>query len=119
MRDFKKLKMWAKSHELALTIYRETTHFPIEERFGLSSQLRRAASSIPTNIAEGCGRSSKTELAHFIQISLGSASEVEYELILAKDLGFISQEKFTYINTILSDVIHMIVSYYQKIKATN
>ena len=91
----------------------------MEERFGLSSQLRRAASSIPTNIAEGCGRSSKVELAHFIQIALGSASEVEYEILLAKDLGFITAEQYCDINSLLADVTHMMLAYYNKIRLTN
>jgi four helix bundle protein len=78
MRDFRSLKVWHKSHELTLAIYLATRSFPSDERFGLTSQMRRASSSIPANIAEGCGRDGEAELARFMQISMGSASELEY-----------------------------------------
>lgn len=84
MKDFKKLIVWKKAHEMTLNIYRTTKSFPKDEVYGLTSQLRRAASSIPANIAEGCGRNSDAELARFLQIAAGSASEVEYHLLLAR-----------------------------------
>ncbi len=90
MQDLRKLAVWRKAHELTLAIYTSTARFPKDEMYGLTSQLRRAASSVPANIAEGCGRGSSADLARFLQIALGSASEVEYHLILAKDLGYIS-----------------------------
>jgi four helix bundle protein len=80
MRDFKEYKVWEKSHYLALEVYRVTATFPKEELYGLTSQIRRASTSIPANIAEGCGRSGNTELARFLQIAMGSASELEYHL---------------------------------------
>lgn len=86
MKDFRSLQVWEKAHRLALEIYKATQDFPREESYGLTSQLRRAAASIPTNIAEGCGRGSDRELAQFIQIAVGSASEVEYLLELSHDL---------------------------------
>ena len=72
MKDFRKLDVWAKAHALALGVYRVTSIFPAEERYGLISQMRRACASIPTNIAEGCGRNSDAELSRFLQISMGS-----------------------------------------------
>ena len=89
MRDFKAIKAWEKRHVLTLSIYRATRAFPREEQYGLVSQMRRAASSIPANIAEGCGRDGEPELARFSQISFGSASELEYWLLLARDLGYL------------------------------
>ena len=94
MQDFRNLKIWQKGHELTLDIYKLTAGFPKTEQYGLVSQIRRASSSIPTNIAEGCGRHGNKELARFVQISMGSASEVEYQLILAHDLGYINQDAF-------------------------
>ena len=87
MQDFRNLSVWRSAHELALAIYKETSHFPATEQFGLTNQMRRAATSIPTNIAEGCGRGSDADFARFLQIALGSASELEYQLLLASDLG--------------------------------
>ena len=89
MQDFRKLVVWKEGHELTLSIYHITASFPREETYGLTSQLRRARSSIPTNIAEGCGRTGNPELARFLHIAMGSACEVEYLLILARDLGYL------------------------------
>jgi four helix bundle protein len=86
MQDFRKLDVWRRSHRLALQAYKLTREFPPDERFGLSSQIRRAASSIPANIAEGCGRRGRPELRQFHYVSMGSASELEYFLLLARDL---------------------------------
>jgi len=94
MRDFKKLKVWEKAHFLTLRVYRVTKDFPSDERFGLTSQLRRASASIPTNIAEGCGRNGEREFLNFMGIAAGSASEVEYQLILARDLNYINPETY-------------------------
>ena len=90
MRDFRKLKVWEKAHDLALEAYHVTAGFPHEERYGSKAQLRRAAVSIPANIAEGCGRTGEAELRRFLRIALGSANELEYHLLLAKDLHFVS-----------------------------
>jgi four helix bundle protein len=91
MEDFKDLRVWAKAHELTLLIYKRTRTFPKEEVYGLTSQTRRAASSVGANIAEGCGRRSDGEMKRFLQIARGSASELEYHLLLAKDLSFLVQ----------------------------
>jgi four helix bundle protein len=94
MSDFKKLIVFRKAHELTLELYRATETFPRTEVFGLTSQIKRAASSINANLAEGCARGSDRELLRFINIAIGSVSELEYHLMLARDLGFISSEVF-------------------------
>ncbi len=89
MKDFRELKVWEKAHEMTLRSYRLTENFPKHELFGLVSQIRRCSSSVPANIAEGCGRLGNTELHRFLQIACGSASELEYHFLLARDLGYI------------------------------
>ena len=89
MGDFKKLDVWQAAHSLACEVYRNTGAFPKTEAYGLTSQLRRSASSIAANIAEGCGRSGDPEFARFIRISLGSATELEYHLLLSRDIGLL------------------------------
>jgi four helix bundle protein len=88
MKDFRRLKVWEKSHLLTLGVYKATATFPKEERYGLSAQLRRASASVPANIAEGCGRNGNKEMARFLQMSMGSLRELEYELLLARDLNY-------------------------------
>ena len=90
MQDFKDLKVWQKAHEVSLNVYHVTATFPSEERFGLVSQLRRAAVSVPTNIAEGSKRRGALDYARFLNIAEGSAAEVEYLLMLSRDLGHLS-----------------------------
>jgi four helix bundle protein len=92
MRDFRELKVWDKAHHLTLDVYRATKLFPKEELYGLTSQTRRAAASIGANIAEGAGKNSRPEFARFLQIALGSASELEYQFLLARDLGYLVAE---------------------------
>ncbi|MCL4101854.1 MULTISPECIES: four helix bundle protein [unclassified Fibrobacter] len=94
MRDFHSLEIWNKSHMLTLDIYRVTENFPKNEIYALTSQVRRAAYSIPMNIAEGCGRKSEAEFCQFLNVSSGSASELEYQLLLAHDLGYLEKESF-------------------------
>ncbi|MCA5005698.1 four helix bundle protein [Sphingobacterium bovistauri] len=91
MRDFKKYDVWQKSHELTLKIFDVTKSFPNEEKFRITSQMQRAAYSIPSNFAEGCGRQSDKDFDRFLQICLGSAHELEYFMILTKDLNLISE----------------------------
>lgn len=88
MQDFRRLKVWEKSHALTLAVYQATKLLPKEEMYGLTSQIRRACSSIPANIAEGCGRNGDAELGRFLQIGMGSANELEYHLLLARDLAY-------------------------------
>ena len=117
MIDFKTLNYWKRAYKFSLDIYRETTSFPREEKYGLTSQIRRAAISIPINISEGSGRHSKKEFANFLQISLGSASEVECELLLSKDIGYLNPEKCLYLLNELSEIRKMIFSYRESILA--
>jgi four helix bundle protein len=86
MKDFKELRVWSKAHDLTVLVYKLTRAFPRDEVYGLTSQVSRSAASIGANIAEGCGRRSDGEMARFLQIARGSASETEYHLLLAKDL---------------------------------
>jgi len=90
MQDFHKVKVWEKAHALTLEVYRMTVRFPRSEEFGLRSQLRRASASIAANIAEGCGRASPAEFGQFLNQAIGSASELEYHLLLARDLSLIA-----------------------------
>jgi len=90
MRDFRELKVWEKAHRLSLEVYRRSNSFPAEERFGLTAQLRRSAVSIGSNIAEGCGREGERELSQFLRIAAGSVSELEYQLLLARDLDYLT-----------------------------
>jgi four helix bundle protein len=90
MQDFRQLKVWQKAHQLTLTVYRLTGAFPKTEQYGMTSQMRRSAASVACNIAEGCGRGSDVDFARFLQMAFGSASELEYQLLLAKDLGWIA-----------------------------
>ena len=93
MQDFRNLEVWRRAHKLTLRIYALTDRFPRSEMFGLSSELRRAAASVPTNLAEGHGRT-QTEFGRFVQISFGSACEVEYQLLLARDLGYLVPDEY-------------------------
>ena len=98
MRDFRKYEVWRISHELVLDVYTKTRGFPPSETYGVTSQIRRASVSIPTNLAEGCGRTTDSEFARFIHISLGSAHEVEYLLQLSKDLQYLSETDYFPLN---------------------
>ncbi len=91
MGDFKRLEVWRLAHVLTLDIYRITRAFPPDERFGLQAQVRRAAISIPSNIAEGAGRTGDRELARFLRIARGSAAELEYQVFLARELGLLDE----------------------------
>ena len=117
MRDFKKLDIWQRSLDLSLEIYRQSSSFPDEERFGLISQIRRAATSIPINIAEGSGRRSKKDFAHFLQIAEGSANEVESELIVANRLGFLLNQDFTALVNEVNEIKKMIVAFRLKLES--
>ena len=115
MRNFQDLSIWSKSHLLTLKVYSITKNFPKEEMFGLISQMRRSASSIPTNIAEGCGRSTNPDFKRFLIIATGSSSELEYQLILAKDLKFITESKFKELETETIEIRKMIHSFIKNI----
>ncbi len=108
MRDFRRLDVWKKAHELTLGIYRLTLSFPSSEKFGLVSQLQRAAASIGANLAEGCGRETDADYRRFVQIASGSACEVEYHLLLAHDLGLIDADTHTRLNESANEVKRML-----------
>lgn len=115
MQDFKQLKVWEKSHQLTLAVYDVSERFPRREIFGLTSQIRRAASSIPANIAEGCGKRSSLELARYLDIALGSSNELEYHFILARDLHYLPQEHFNTLTVQLVEVRRMLTAFWQKV----
>ena len=116
MLNFKDLTIWQRSHKLTIEIYRATQDFPKVEVYGLTSQIRRAVSSIPTNIAEGCGRRTNAELTNFLNIASGSASEVEYEVLLAKELGYITAEQCDAWTKEIGELRSMIAAYMKKLR---
>lgn len=109
MRDFERLAAWQKAHSLVLGVYRATEEFPKSERWGLVDQLRRAAVSIPSNVAEGYGRSTDPEFGRFLSIALGSSSEVKYQLLLARDLHYLPETDYNTLSANL-DVIQRMLS---------
>jgi four helix bundle protein len=117
MQDFRKLMVWKKGHELALKAYSLTTTFPKDELYGLSSQIRRAAASIPANIAEGCGRGGNAELARFLQIALGPASELEYHFLLAHDLKHLPTPEYNLVSADVSEIKRMIVGLQRRVRS--
>ena len=117
MKDFKKLKVWQKAHRLTLRAYKITREFPKEELYGLISQIRRSSSSIPANIAEGCGRSGDADFDRFLQISIGSASELEYHFLLSHDLNFIETHTFNIFVDDISEIKQMLTSFIKKLNA--
>jgi len=118
MKDYRKLKVWEKGHQLALSVYRATLGFPKTEVYGIVSQMRRAASSIPANIAEGSGRGTDGELARFPLIAMGSASELKYHLLLAKDLKYLSEPAYIELDQQADEVQKMITSLHKRVRLT-
>ena len=108
MHNFKELKIWQLSRQLVKEVYELTSTFPLEEKYGLISQIRRCVVSIPTNVAEGCGRKTNKDFSHFLNISLGSAYELETLLTLSLDLQFISNEQHEAFSIQLSEIQKMI-----------
>lgn len=119
MKDFRELKVWKKAHALALAVYGSTRHFPSEERYGLTAQIRRSAVSIPSNIAEGCGRYGDREFCRFLQIAMGSASETEYQLLLARDLRFLTENDFSQLKKDITEIRRMLNSLIQKVSESS
>ncbi len=118
MKDFQSLKVWRKSHQLTLEVYKLTRSFPKDELYGLTSQLRRSAASVGANIAEGCGRGGDAEFARFLQIAMGSASETEYHLLLAHDLNFVSPDDFEKYRSHVIEIKKMLASFINRIKSS-
>ena len=117
--DFKQLKVWQKAHQFTLRVYKITGTFPKDEQYGLVSQLRRASASIPTNIAEGYGRSGQIERGHFLNIAIGSANEIEYQLLLSKDLGYLTESEHEKCRAFIVEIRKMLTSLHGKIKNSN
>lgn len=114
--NYKELSFYSKAHQLTLEIYKLTKDFPQDERFALTSQLRRASSSIGSNIAEGCGRSTMKDFRSFLYNSLGSAKEIEYQLLLCKDLDYISINTYDRLQNMINEVIGKLSNYIKLIK---
>ena len=116
MRNYKDLRVWEEAHRLTLTAYKTTQAFPKDERFGLTSQIRRASASIAANLAEGCGRRSDGEMGRFVQIAMGSGAELSYHLLLAKDLGFVNEEQHAELDASLGRVLRMLSALSAKVR---
>lgn len=118
MKDFRKLVVWEKSHKIVLAIYKATSIFPKEEQFGLVSQMRRAAVSAPTNIAEGCGKHTQLDFANYLQNAFGSIQEVQYLAFLACELNYINVAVYGPIEKDIQEVKAMLISLIQKVRKT-
>jgi four helix bundle protein len=117
VQSFRSLRVWEKSHRLTLDVYASSKAFPREEMYGLVNQMRRASASIGMNIAEGCCRKGSAEMARFLQIAMGSASELEYQLLLAHDLDYLRNPEYERLATQAVEVKRMASSLMQKVKA--
>jgi four helix bundle protein len=117
MKDFRDLQVWHKAHVLTLNCYKATSDFPKAEMYGLTSQIRRAAASVAANIAEGCGKRSNGDFQRFLGIAAGSASEVEYHFLLARDLGFLDGAQHKSLDTAVVEVKRMLASLIIKVES--
>ena len=117
MKNFRDLQVWEKAHQLTLFAYQATAGFPKEELYGLTSQIRRCAVSIAANIAEGCGKRGNGEFHRFLNIATGSASELEYEFLLARDLGFLNAEQYRGLDASVTEMKRMLASLVRKVEA--
>jgi four helix bundle protein len=117
MRSFRDIKVWAKSHALALSVYETIRAFPKDELYSLTNQMRRAATSIATNIAEGSDRGSRADFARFLQMAVGSASEVECLLLLARDLRYIDNARFRGLEENVVEVRRMLIAFLRKLQS--
>jgi len=117
MKSFRDLEVWRRAHELTLDVYRVTESFPSAELYGLTGQIRRSCASIPANIAEGCGRRGDAELARFLQIAMGSASELEYHVLLARDLNLLNGTDYERLAGDVTEVKRMLASFIKKLTA--
>jgi four helix bundle protein len=116
MGDFRNLRVWQRAHSLTLEVYGATRTFPKEERYRLTSQLRRAAVSVPANIAEGCGRNGDAELARFLTIAKGSASELDYFLLLAHDLGYLKTSRYEQLAEEVHGISRMLANFVDRLR---
>jgi len=116
VQDFHDLKVWQRAHELALAVYAATKSFPRDETYGLTSQIRRAAVSIPSNIAEGCGSGSQSNLSRFLNLSMGSASELQYQVLLARDLAYFTSDDHAELDALISEVKRMLTGLTREVR---
>lgn len=116
MQNYKDLKVWEKSHLFTLRVYEVTKSFPKDEIYSLTSQLRRAASLIPANIAEGCGKNTQLDFANFLNIALGSSNESEYYLILSKDLKYLKKEEYDELLKTINEIKAMLIALITKVR---
>ena len=116
VRDYRDLRVWVKAHRLTLDLYQSTRCFPREEQYGLTSQMRRSCVSIESNLAEGCGRRSDGEMARFVQIAMGSGAELSCQLLIARDLAFLSEAEYEKLHSHVVEVLRMLSSLSQKVK---
>ena len=119
MQDFLKLQVWQKAHTFTINLYKITSTFPTEEKFGLTNQIRRASVSIESNLAEGAGRNSNKDFSRFLDIAQGSAFEVKCQVLIAKDLGYIDNSKSELLMEKINEVSRMITSLNQKLKTND
>ena len=117
MRNFRELRVWEKAHQLALKMYKITGKFPSEEKYGLTAQIRRSAASVPANIAEGCGRSGDRDFSRFMSIAAGSASETEYHLLLAYELGYLEKADYLLLEKEINEIKPMLNRFIQHLSA--
>lgn len=117
MQDFRKLDVWPEAHACTLAVYSATKSFPAEERFGLTSQVRRRAASVSTDISEGCGRETSRDLARFLDIAAGSVNELDYHLLLARDLGLLPPETHARLSTQARTVRRMLAGLIRRVRA--
>jgi four helix bundle protein len=111
MGNFRQLSVWKRAHGFALEVHRCTKSFPVSERYGLTAQMRRASVSVVSNIAEGCGRHHDRELAYFLRIARGSVREVESQLLLSRDLGYLAQDVWTPLDASAQEISKMLFSF--------
>ena len=116
MQNYKDLKVWEKAHSFTLKVYEVTRSFPKVEVYSLTNQMRRSACSIPANIAEGCGKNTKPDFANFLNIALGSSNEVEYFLILSKDLSYLNQPNYEILFFLINEIKAMLIALIQKMR---
>jgi len=116
MKDYRKLVVWEKAHKLTLLVYNITRAFPKEEQYGLISQIRRAATSTPTNIAEGCGKNTQTDFARYLQNAFGSMQEVQYLSFLSFELKYLDRENYIILENRISEIKAMLIGLIQKVR---
>ncbi|HEC65723.1 MAG TPA: four helix bundle protein [bacterium] len=116
MKDYKKLSVWSRAHKLTLEIYKATVDFPTDEKYGVTSQLRRAAVSIPTNIAEGSSRRTDKDFARFVQIAIGSSSEVDYLILLSRELNYIDELDYKLLAREIVEIRKMLIGLSKKLR---